>query len=128
VATAREDESIACAGDGIVVHYAAGGLRADRHLEGHAKGPIRLSPLSGIGAGAWFRSVGTEEFVKLYTDEILAPLDPHRVVNELVELALGRVPALLCYEASAPGPDWCHWSLVSLWFHQKLGVEVFELG
>ena len=83
---------------------------------------------TALQPGAWFRSVGTEEFVKLYNAEILAPLDPQRVVDELVELAVGRLPALLCYEASAPGPDWCHRSLVSLWFHQELGLEVYELG
>lgn len=77
---------------------------------------------------AWYRSVGTEEFVKLYAEKILASLDPQRVVNELLELAAGRIPTLLCYEPPEAGPQWRHRSLVSQWFHQKLGLEVYELG
>jgi hypothetical protein len=57
--------------------------------------------------GKWFSTTGIEEFTKLYNEEILAPLDPEAVVKDLVDIADGRVPALLCWEPPEPGPRWC---------------------
>ena len=48
--------------------------------------------------GPWFRSVTPEDYMKRYFTEILAPLDPARVVAEIHDIARGRVPALVCWE------------------------------
>jgi hypothetical protein len=77
--------------------------------------------------GKWFSAAGLEEFTRLYNEEILGPLDPEAVVKDLVGMAEGRIPALLCWEPPEPGPEWCHRSLVSVWLWDKLGLEVPEL-
>jgi hypothetical protein len=78
--------------------------------------------------GKWFSSTGVEEFTRLYHEEILGPLNPEAVVNELQETAGDRIPALLCWESPEPGPQWCHRSLVSVWLWEKLALEVPEFG
>lgn len=64
-----------------------------------------------------------------YFREILAPLDPKRVWDELHALAGEHEPVLLCHEhypAHKPD-DWCHRRMVADWFEQSLGVAVPEL-
>jgi Protein of unknown function, DUF488 len=67
-------------------------------------------------------------FVARYFREVLQPLDAHQTVDELVELAAGKIPALLCFEHPPPNPKWCHRALVSIWLWEKLGLEVPEHG
>jgi Protein of unknown function, DUF488 len=67
-------------------------------------------------------------FTERYFREVLQPLDAHQTVNELVELAAGKIPALLCFEHPPPNPKWCHRALVSIWLWEKMGLEVPELG
>lgn len=83
---------------------------------------------TALQPGPWFSSASTEEFTKLYNEEILGVLDPERVFNDLLEMANGGNPALLCWEPSEPGPTWCHRSLVSVWLWERVGLEVPELG
>ncbi|CPR19163.1 protein of unknown function [Candidatus Filomicrobium marinum] len=45
-----------------------------------------------------------QEFNRRYVEEILAPLDPQRVVDDLLALTDGRVPTLLCWEQRASLP------------------------
>jgi hypothetical protein len=78
--------------------------------------------------GPWFSTAGLEEFTKLYNEQILGPLDPEVVVKDLLDIADGRIPALLCWEPPEPGAQWCHRSLVSVWLWEKLSLEVPELG
>lgn len=85
----------------------------------------RYTPLQ---PGPWFSSAGTEEFTKLYSEQVLGMLDPKAVVRDLLDIAEGRIPALLCWEPREPGPKWCHRSLVSVWLWEKLRLRVPELG
>jgi Protein of unknown function, DUF488 len=67
------------------------------------------------------------EFTSNYLREVLGRLDAQQTVDELLAVADGKIPALLCFE-HAHGPAWCHRGLVSAWLHQTLGLEVPELG
>lgn len=69
-----------------------------------------------------------DEFNRRYFEEILAPLDARQVVSDLLALADGRVPTLLCWERPPPDPAPCHRGLVSAWLADELGVQVPELG
>ena len=80
-----------------------------------------------LAPGPWFNSVGPEEYEHLYRTEILAPLEPHAVAGELVNLASGRIPVIVCFER-AGGPGWCHRALAAAWLAEALGQAVPELG
>lgn len=64
-----------------------------------------------------------------YFGEVLAPLDPKKVWNDLHTLADGHEPVLLCHEhyPTLKGKDRCHRRLVAEWFRQTLGADVPEL-
>jgi hypothetical protein len=47
------------------------------------------------------------EFTSHYLRDVLGKLDAQQVVDELLELADGKTPALCCFE-QAHGPAWCH--------------------
>ena len=64
--------------------------------------------------GPWFNSVGIDEYYHLYRTEILAPLDPRAVADDLIRLAGGLVPVILCYERPGTG-DWCHRAMAAEW-------------
>jgi hypothetical protein len=81
-----------------------------------------------LAPGPWFHSVGVDEYRQRYQAEILDRLDPAEVVRELEELAVGRHPVLLCYEAPNGSQGFCHRSLVSLWFASTIGLVVPEFG
>lgn len=80
-----------------------------------------------LAPGSWFRSVPAEEFQRRYLAQ-LAQLDPSRVLQELADLAAGKIPALLCFERPPPELAWCHRGLVSAWIRDTLGVQVCEYG
>ena len=85
---------------------------------------LKLMPGRG-----WFKTSRTpQEFLKRYYAEVLDPLDPDEVVQELVDIGDGKIPTLLCYEPPEPGEEWCHRSLVSTWLKDTLGLKVFEYG
>jgi hypothetical protein len=77
--------------------------------------------------GPWFNSVGVDEYIRRYQAEVLDPLDPVMVREDLEHLAGGRVPVLCCFERRG-GPRWCHRALVAGWFFNKLGLAVPEIG
>ena len=80
-----------------------------------------------LAPGPWFRSVSTEEYCCRYMAQ-LDKLDPRQVLDELIALAGGRLPALLCFEGPPPDPRWCHRGLVSAWLNDVLGLRVCEFG
>ena len=43
-----------------------------------------------LAPGPWFNSVGVDEYYHLYRTEILGPLNPRAVADELAEMALGQ--------------------------------------
>lgn len=81
-----------------------------------------------LAPGKWFNSVSPKEYRARYFDEILSRLNAKQVVRELMDLADGGIPTLLCWEKPAPGPDWCHRGYISQWLYQELGLEVYEWG
>ncbi len=76
--------------------------------------------------GRWFRSCSAAEYVQRYRDEILADLDPHRVVRKLATLSEGRPIALLCWEQA--GIEWCHRGIVAYWLGRHTDAEIREYG
>jgi hypothetical protein len=95
---------------------------------GTPRGRAGFRRYTRLQPGPWFSTAGLVEFTRLYNEQILGPLDPETVVQDLLALAGDRKPALLCWEPPEPGIEWCHRSLVSVWLWEKLGLEVPELG
>ncbi len=90
--------------------------------------PAGFRRYARLNPGVWFASCATAaEYEARYKDEILAPLDAHRVAAELVAMAEGRVAALLCFERPRRG-QWCHRALVAGWLADALGRPVPEFG
>lgn len=81
-----------------------------------------------LNPGPWFNSVSPDRYLELYNAEILSPLNPTKVVEELREMAGDKIPVILCWEPSTPGEQWCHRGIVSAWLWDHLGMEVFEYG
>ncbi len=64
----------------------------------------------------------------LYFREILGPLDPRQVVEDLQRLAGKSEPVMLCFERPPFNDDnWCHRRLVAEWFGDKLSLVVPEI-
>ena len=65
---------------------------------------------------------------KIFFDDILARLDPEKVVADLTALAAPHEPILLCFERPPfTATNWCHRRMVANWFRSTLGLEVPEL-
>ena len=67
------------------------------------------------------------EFTAHYVRQVLGKLDAQQVVDELLEMADGKIPALLCFEHTH-SPAWCHRGIVSAWLQTEIGLEVPEFG
>jgi len=81
-----------------------------------------------LAPGPWYRTCSSpQQYAERYF-QILARLDPSRVVSELEALSEGSIPTLLCWEHPPPSPPWCHRALVSAWLFDELGLEVPEFG
>lgn len=82
-----------------------------------------------LAPGEWFNRIrDPERWAERYKVEVLARLDPEDVVQRLAKLGEGKVVVLCCFEQPPPDTHWCHRALVSVWLHEKLGLEVPELG
>ena len=85
-----------------------------------------------LAPGEWFNSVSVEEYLERFAAEILAPLDPQTVWDELHRLAGESEPVLLCWErppvaaTELPGHDFCHRRIVAQWLEERLGFVVEE--
>lgn len=65
---------------------------------------------------------------EIYFGEILSRLDPHQVVDELIELAGGSEPVLLCFERPPfTEENFCHRRMVAEWLANTVGLDVSEL-
>ena len=105
--------------------------------DGHARigisrGTPRRTPAGyriyrALAPGPWFNSVGMDEYAHRYRTEILAPLDPRAVTDDLLRLGAGLLPVILCYERAGSG-RWCHRALVAEWLSEALGCMVPEIG
>lgn len=64
-----------------------------------------------------------EAYTKSYYDEVLAPLDPYEIYNELCGLVEDE-PILLCWEHEKL---FCHRHLVADWLMEHLAIEIEEI-
>ena len=74
----------------------------------------------------WKRDHDNDYYIKCFNEQVLSPLDPKIVVEELMEKAGSENIALVCYEK--PG-DFCHRHLVAEWLNNNgYTVEEFKAG
>lgn len=81
-----------------------------------------------LAPGPWFKSVDEAEYRRRYARQLDA-LDPRRTFDDLVALADGAEPVLLCWERKADlaaGRTFCHRRIVAEWFRERLGAAVDE--
>lgn len=62
------------------------------------------------------------EYIEQYMKLVLDPLPPEETYNELISL-YGEDVTLCCYEKP---PEFCHRSIVAVWFENNLGILVPE--
>jgi len=68
-----------------------------------------------------------DEYRKRFLREVLAPLNPNQVVNDLRKLAGNFEPVLLCFEKPPfTATNWCHRRMVAEWLLETLGLDVPE--
>lgn len=64
----------------------------------------------------------------LYFREILGPLDPKQVVDDLQRLSGEDEPVMLCFERPPfTDENFCHRRMVAEWFGDRLGLVVPEI-
>jgi len=83
-----------------------------------------------LAPGTWLFDPAYKDYAtyrERYFREILAPLDPRKVWDDLHALAGDHEPVLLCHEHLRKPDDWCHRRMVAEWFEEKLGVKVPEM-
>lgn len=79
---------------------------------------LPLAPTWEIVNGVKSGEITQDEYTERYV-EILAKLDPQKVVDDLGENAI-----MLCYESPK---DFCHRHLVAKWLNENLGLSVEEI-
>lgn len=89
--------------------------------------PAGYRMFRALNPGLWFDSVGYEEYLIRYMRDVLGPLNAASIAARIKRLAGEREPVLVCYEKPG-GPEWCHRAFISLWFADKLGLQVPEVG
>jgi len=95
-----------------------------RSIEAGYKRYPKLAP------GSWFKNHeytnNQAAYRKRYIADILTPLDPAEVWEQLHQLAGGEEPILICWEPLKKPGEWCHRRMVAEWFEERLGVTVPE--
>lgn len=81
-----------------------------------------------LAPGPWFNSVSREEYERRYHAEVLKRLNPRDVQHQLLELAAGHEPVLMCFERPPfHAANWCHRrTLIAPWLEQAIGEAVHE--
>jgi hypothetical protein len=87
----------------------------------------KITEYKALAPGPWFSSTDDGTFRELYIKQ-LQHLDPKRVLEGLSTLSHNQDVALLCFEPSIASGPWCHRGLVSAWFNDELGLQVYEFG
>jgi len=80
-----------------------------------------------LAPGTWFKSVDTQQYKELYFEQ-LNKLDAEEVIADLSKISENNIPVMLCFEPPEPSSNWCHRGFVAAWMHDKLGIEIFEVG
>lgn len=81
-----------------------------------------------LAPGPWFKAVDEPEYRRRYALQLDA-LGPRAVFEDLVALAGGAEPVLLCWERKADieaGRSFCHRRIVAEWLRERLGETVVE--
>jgi hypothetical protein len=96
----------------------------------HVQGGLKYYP--ALAPGKWLFDNAYKDYAtyrERYFREILAPLDPQKVWDDLHALAGEHEPVLLCHEhyPDHKADDWCHRRMVAEWFEQTLCVAVPEM-
>ena len=87
------------------------------------RGLLHYAPLAPTRA---MLAMDREQYEPRY-ERILARLDPVEVHDDLMRLADGDEPVLMCYERPPLTADnWCHRQYVARWFRDQLGLLVAE--
>lgn len=108
----------------------------------HYRGPGRVSiarsePRGTPGGYRKYKALApTREMLRmdynryrdLYFGEILRPLSPLKVVDDLRDLTGGAEPVLLCWEDITKPGQWCHRRMVAEWLQDRLGIDIPEIG
>lgn len=95
---------------------------------GLPRGQSGYRRLPSLAPGRWYRSVGEEEYIQRYREQ-LAALDPHEVYERIVGYAAGaQTAALVCFERPGTTDGWCHRAISARWLSDGLGVAVPEFG
>ena len=50
------------------------------------------------------------------------------MLQKIKELSGGKVPTLVCWEAPDDSAAWCHRGYLSVWFKERLDLDVLEHG
>lgn len=100
---------------------------------GISRGSMRFQKgykmMRSLAPGSWFKTVDYPEYIARFNAEILADLDPARIVSHIEELSDGQPAVLLCYENPQKihvGELFCHRHLVAQWLEDSLSIEVKE--
>ncbi len=86
-----------------------------------------------LNPGSWFHDAELNNnqalFQEKYFNDILKPLNPEQVWDELQKLVVGQEhpPVLLCHENISKSGQWCHRRMAADWFEKELGIVVPEL-
>ena len=92
------------------------------------RGPGGYKMYRALQPGEWWADCTSNEEFREHYFARLAQLCPQRVILDLIRIADGKIPALLCWESPAHSSEWCHRGLVAAWLHDELGLEVKEFG
>lgn len=72
-------------------------------------------------------SADIDEYRPRYFKEVLALLDPHKVLEDVRQLANGAAPVLMCFEVKPlTRENFCHRTMAGEWLADKTGVEAVE--
>jgi hypothetical protein len=89
-----------------------------------------------LAPGKWYKMTDIDQYTALYYEEILGPLDPQQVRDDLYRIAQEQArslglpeeevqkvrPILLCFESTG----FCHRRLAANWLESALDIEVPE--
>ena len=82
----------------------------------------KLAPKYGFFK-QWQVTHDNDYYIEHFNSEVLSPLNPEEIVNELSRLSNGKDVVLICYEKPT---DFCHRHLVAQWLDEH-GIYCEEL-
>jgi hypothetical protein len=69
------------------------------------------------------------EYRPRYHAEILAALDPHQVLADIIKMAQGHPPVLMCFEVTPlHDNNFCHRTMAAVWLAKHTGITHSEMA